>query len=466
LSTVVELFADARARWAERPALRTRTATGWVTRTWADWFDTARAIALALTDLGVHRGGRVALLARPRREAAEFALAASLAGASLVTLPARASDDTVESLLRASGATVLVVDDPSGLARIFTPARPVRTLREGARALRRIVMFDARSPRDATRLEDVAPLAERSRVMKWPELAAAGRRLLDRAPDFDPASVCAPDDVAARVHTAGRSGAPRVVELTHGQLVASVDALTQRLALGPDDEQLAVISLSSVFGLSQLVTAVRCGLSTSFADPEAPPEAQIAEVNPTLLAAPPWFFDRLRDEALAHLQAEGRVRRALVDEALSVGQRVASKLRAGAEPGVLLKAEHAAAKAVALDALQSRLAGARMRFALSTGAPLSRAVAEWFEACGVRVYEGYGLAEAGGLTHVETPEARRAGTVGRALPGVETTLDGDEVVLRGPMIRGTLKTGDRGAIDGDGFLTLLGRVNAEKRATR
>lgn len=462
MSTVAELFADARARWADRPALRTRTSTGWITRTWADWFDASRAVALALSDLGVPRGGRVALLARPRREAAELALAASLAGASLVTLPSRVPDDVVEGLLRASGASVLVLDDPAGLSRLFTAAKGPRALREGARSLRRVVMFDARAPRDPRRFEDVAPLAERSRVMKWSELAAAGRRLLDRATEFDPASVCAPDDVAARVHTAGRSGAPRLVELTHGQLVASVEALAGAISLGPDDEQLAVISLSSVFGLSQLVTAVRCGVSTSFADPEAAPETQIAEVNPTLLAAPPSFFDRLRDVSLAHLQSEGRVRRALVDEALAVGQRVAAKARRAEELGVILKAEHRAARALALDALRHRLAGARMRFALSTGAPLARAVGEWFEACGVRVFEGYGLAEAGGLTHVERPDACRAGTVGRALPGVETTIEGGEVVLRGPMIRGALRTGDAGSVDADGYLTITGRLS--KRA--
>ncbi len=459
MSTVADLFAEARARWADRPALRTRTSTGWVTRTWSDWFDTARSVALGLADLGVSRGARVALLARPRREAAEFALAASLAGASLVTLPARASDDVVESLLRPSGASVLVVDDPAALARIFTASRGARTLREGARSLRRVVMFDARSPRDAARLEDVAPVAERSRVMQWAEPATAGRRILDRAPEFDARSVCAPDDVAARVHTAGRSGAPRVVELTHAQLVASAEAVSQALSLTPDDEQLAVISLSSVFGLSQLIAAVRAGLSTSFADAATPPEAQIAEVNPTLLAAPPSFFDRLREQSLAHLQTERRVRRALVDEALAVGQRMAAKAREGAAPNMLLRAEHAAAKAVALDALKQRLAGSRMRFAVSTGAPLDRAVAEWFEACGVRVYEGYGLAEAGGLTHVETPDACRAGTVGRALVGVETTIVEGEVVVRGPMLRGEVRTGDRGSLDADGYLSIAGRIS-------
>jgi long-chain acyl-CoA synthetase len=214
-----------------------------------------------------------------------------------------------------------------------------------------------------------------------------------------------------------------------------------------------VAPLSSVFGLSQLVTAIRCGLTTSFADLEATPESQLAEVNPTVLAAPPHFYERLRDEALAHLHREGRVRRALVDEALAVGLRAAERARLGREPGVILKAEHRAARAVALDALRARVAGSRLRFAVSVGAPLAPGVAEWFHACGVSLLEGYGVAEAAGLTHLNTPDARRVGSVGRALPGVETRIVEGEVVLRGPMIAGEVRTGDRGALD-DGYLSL------------
>ncbi len=453
MSTVAELFADARDRWGDRPALRTRTATGWVTHTWAEWFDSARAVALALADLGVGRGARVALLARARREAAEVALGVTLAGASLVTLPARADDDAIERLLVGSGASVLLVDDPVALGRVFTAARGGRTLREGARSLRRLVTFDARARRATARFEDVVPVAERSRVMRWSDLMAAGRRLEDRAPPLDVRALAAPGDAFARVHSAGRRGPRRAVSLTHAQVVCAAEALAARVALGPDDALLAVAPLSSVFGLSQLVTAIRCGLTTSFADLEATPESQLAEVNPTVLAAPPHFYERLRDEALAHLHREGRVRRALVDEALAVGLRAAERARLGREPGVILKAEHRAARAVALDALRARVAGSRLRFAVSVGAPLAPGVAEWFHACGVSLLEGYGVAEAAGLTHLNTPDARRVGSVGRALPGVETRIVEGEVVLRGPMIAGEVRTGDRGALD-DGYLSL------------
>jgi long-chain acyl-CoA synthetase len=307
-----------------------------------------------------------------------------------------------------------------------------------------VIVIDPHATRGwrARRLDDVLPPAERSRAMLWPELLAAGRAVRDRGDT--PAVPRAPGDVFARLCTLRVADAPRVVDLTHGQCV---------------DEQLMVASLASAFGLSQLLAAAQAGMSTAFADPSRPPEAQLSEVHPTLFAATPAYFERLREESLGRVRAARPLRRAAIDRSLAVGQRVAALARAGEAPGRVLAAEHALARRVALDALAG-VFGARLRFAVTVGAPLPVGVAEWFHACGVLVLEGYGLTEAAGLTHLNTPAAWRFGTAGRSLPGVTSTLVDGELTLDGPMIRGTLRTGDRASIDRDGFLVVRGRISA------
>ena len=112
---------------------------------------------------------------------------------------------------------------------------------------------------------------------------------------------------------------------------------------------------------------------------------------------------------------------------------------------------------------------------MSGSAPLSKDVAELFDAMGVVILEGYGLTESSAATHVNLPTARRIGTVGPALPGIDTKIAEDgEVLIRGPWVmrayrglpeqtaealdaEGFLHTGDVGHLDADGFLTITDR---------
>jgi long-subunit acyl-CoA synthetase (AMP-forming)/pyrroloquinoline quinone (PQQ) biosynthesis protein C len=85
---------------------------------------------------------------------------------------------------------------------------------------------------------------------------------------------------------------------------------------------------------------------------------------------------------------------------------------------------------------------------------------------GLPAYEGYGLSECGSVVSLNTPRAEKPGTCGKLLPHVQATVRDGEIIIENPGFLGYLggggdmsrfATGDLGAIDGDGFVTVSGR---------
>ena len=232
-----------------------------------------------------------------------------------------------------------------------------------------------------------------------------------------------PDSWRLIIYTSGSTGTPKGVRLGPAQLRRSAKALGEAISASAHDVYLSVLPLSL---LLEQICAIHVPLSVG---------ARIV-----------FAGESVSGEALA---------------------RAAS----AAEPTVtVLVPQLLGAWVAAIEAGAPR-PGDRLRMVATGGARVPEALAERAWSLGLPVHEGYGLSECCAVVSLNRPGDRRAGTVGRPLPGLNVVLDGGEIVVAGPTVMdgylhgtreasGMWRTGDLGAFDPEGRLVVFGRKDS------
>jgi oxalate---CoA ligase len=276
-----------------------------------------------------------------------------------------------------------------------------------------------------------------------PDPSAAGRFTLLPQPDRTASPIdvdlAGADDVALVLHTSGTTARPKIVPLTHANLVASAQNIGRSLALTADDVCLNIMPLFHIHGLiAAVLSSVAAGGSVV--------------CTPGLSGF--RFFTWLRDVQPTWYSAVPTMHQALLELA---------------------------------PRFKDVIANGRLRLIRSSSASLPPPVMEALEATfRVPVIEAYGMTEAAHqmASNPLPPRARFAGSVGVAagpdiaIMGVHGNLlppgSIGEVVIRGTNVTkgydgnptaneqsfhgGWFRTGDQGVLDGQGYLRLTGRL--------
>ena len=334
-------------------------------------------------------------------------------------------------------------------------------------ALEAIVVMDAGAGRSAEplgpRVRDGRRARSRPHDIAW----GAGR-------DFrDTARTVKPEQLATIIYTSGTTGEPKGVMLTHANLVANLHAGAKALEVHQDDVALSFLPLSHAFERMVAYIYLLCGVTIVFAESFETIGRDLLAVKPTVLTGVPRVYEKLHSRIMDKGQAGSAVKTALFRWAIAAGVKRARAILHGKQPGPLTSVQAALADRLVFAKIRDGLGG-RIRYLVSGSAPLSAAVAEFFYGVGLPVIEGYGLTETAPILTVNPADAPRAGTVGKAVDGVELRIAADgEILARGPNVMagyynkaqatadvlkdGWFHTGDIGTIDANGYLAITDR---------
>lgn len=297
-----------------------------------------------------------------------------------------------------------------------------------------------------------------------------------------PAMQPAPGEIAGFIYTSGTTGQPKGVVLTHKNFVTNVNDAGLVFPMGPEDRALAFLYWAHAFGqTAELHQFISHGLSLAINDDVANLVTNLAVVKPTILVAVPRIFNRIYDGITKQMAERPAPIRAL----FQAGIKAATRRSRGEKLGLGELAALKTADSLIFRKVRARLGG-RLKFCVSGSAALSKDVAEFVNALGIDVYEGYGLSEASPVVSSNYPGAQRIGSVGKPFPSVRVVIDRDvtgdpvngEIVVYGDNVMqgyhnrpeenaqtftadGGLRTGDMGHLDADGYLFITGRIKEQ-----
>jgi long-chain acyl-CoA synthetase len=387
--------------------------------TWRDAVEQARRMAAHLGTLGLPAGSRIAILAKNTAHWLMADWAIWMAGFVSVPLYPTLAAGTIRQILMHSEARLLFVGKLDG--------------------------WDAMKPGVPADLPCVTlPLAPKTDHPTWDSITA-------RTGPLQGQPVRAGDELATIMYTSGTTGAPKGVMHSFATFAWSVAAGLRRVAdINSDTRMLSYLPLSHVAERTlvehgQLAT----GMHVFFAESLETFAADLQRARPTVFFSVPRLWVKFQQGVSAKMPP------AKLNRLLSIpilGGLVRKKVLT----------------ALGLQACTYAAGGA---------APMPPELLRWYARLGLNLVEVYGMTENCGVSHATLPGRQRPGTVGLPYDGVLSRLDPatSEIQVKSPGLMlgyyketeitrqaftddGWLRTGDKGALDGEGYLRITGRV--------
>jgi long-chain acyl-CoA synthetase len=432
MDTIVALIEESCRKFCCRTAFFQKRGEGWQETSYGTLWTTSDRIAAGLAECGFHSGEHAALLAASSPQWVMAYMGILKRGGVVVPIDKELKAVEVRHILAHSEARVLFVDDGH--------LDMVLGMTYGMPHLRLIVTTDGSADvpqrSSGTSPCTILPLSE---LLKERPVSPVVRHS---------------HDTAVILYTSGTTGRSKGAMLSHANIVSNIRGAAVHLGVDQSVHTLSFLPINHVFEqVCGILLPLSLGGKVSFCESLKKLGDNLAEVKPTFFVGVPAVYRVILGRIMKRIE-EKAVLRALYKIPFT-RPLVVSRVRKKIGPGTVF---------------------------ISGGAALDPAIAVEFGKLGVTLLQGYGITETSPVIAAESRYGARPGTVGRVLDGIEVRIDAPgadmvgEILVRGPnvmqgyfrdpyataeaIVDGWYRTGDLGRLDGDGFLTICGRVKS------
>ena len=438
LHTIGEVLRQIKNNYANPKALAWHNG-GWHYLTTAQMIDQVEKMALGLRSIGIQKGDRVGIVALPSARWTMADLAIMALGAVSVPLFANISEENFLFEIKQSGLKTVFVGGADQWARC-----------EKHRALfENMISLDEKAPEKSIRYEEFLGKGEALRKQQ-PELFS---QLLDSIK---------PEELATIIYTSGSTGVPKGAAHTHD----SICSLLHNEQFNWDwqkDSYLSFLPLAHVFARMLNLIMITWGISIYYYNDVKNLSPICQEVKPTVLVVVPRLLEKMYAKMNAKASSEGFPKKQIAGWAfkLAFQQKPFKFWQSLADKLVYGKLRHAL--------------GGHLRVVFCGGSALNPSLYRFFLNAGFPIFEGWGLTEACPVS-VNLIGKVKIGTVGPALPGFKVKVGKEgELLVKGEMQmsgyyqnpeltkqvidqEGWFHTGDKGSLDDEGYITIVGRI--------
>lgn len=458
--TLPKLLAEKYKKDPTKVALRQKDLGIWNEVTWEEYYRQSEKIAIMFSDMcNLESGDKVVIIGENRPQWLMSEMAIQVLGGVAVGVYQESSPSQIAYYINDTKTRVVVAEDQEQVDKILE-------IEDDIPLVEHIVYYNPQGMQHYNN----------PKLVYWQDLIDEASDLLKNNKDYfyNKAKELSGDRTAVIAYSAGSTGEPKGIKLTHTNLISAAENLIKIDNMSENDDYLSFLPLAWINEqVMSIVIPLHTGNSVNFPEKPSTVLGDLREIGPHTMLAPPRVFQTLLSSVTTRINSASRLKRWIYKTFKRHGDKVAEASLNGKNVSGWTKFMNFVGDWLVFSAIRDHLGLSRIKRVYLAGATLNREAYYFFRSIGVNLKQTYGGTELAGIAFVHQDNDIRFESAGKPLPGTEVKVnDNGEVFIKNEQIfsgyideddqaevkDGWFTLGDCGYISEEGHLVILDRM--------